>query len=101
MMPFHPFESPRMTSIDSKQLALQYPDFCKPLKMEKCSNGEEILLNRKCDSVVDCADGSDEQDCGDYDCPCVIKITSSKIIEMLGIYDKVSSHWLASSDWLI
>ena len=98
-MPFHPFESPRMTSIDSKQLALQYPDFCKPLKMEQCSNGEEILLNRKCDSVVDCADGSDEQDCGDYDCPRVIKITSSKKIDMLGIYDKVSFHWLANFEF--
>ena len=52
--PIFPF-APRMTSLDSKQLALQYPDYCKSLKMDTCENGEEILFNRKCDSVIDCS----------------------------------------------
>ena len=82
--------SPRMTSLDSKQLALQYPAQCKPLKMDTCANGEEILLNRKCDSVIDCSDGSDEANCGDYNCPRTILVDSSTIgaSAMMGVYDK-------------
>ena len=82
--------SPRMTSLDSKQLALQYPQQCSALKMDKCDNGEEILLNRKCDSVLDCSDGSDEADCGDYNCPRTIKLTSSSssASALMGVYDK-------------
>ena len=35
---------------------------CHPDKFT-CSSGSCIPLNAKCDSIVDCADGSDESDC--------------------------------------
>ena len=28
-----------------------------------CDNGDCVELSRKCDSLIDCADGSDEDDC--------------------------------------
>ena len=28
-----------------------------------CNNGDCIELSRKCDSLIDCSDGSDEDDC--------------------------------------
>ena len=28
-----------------------------------CTNGDCIELSRKCDSLIDCADASDEEDC--------------------------------------
>ena len=93
--------SPRMTSMDSQQLALQYPSQCSPLKMDTCANGEEILMNRKCDSVLDCADGSDEADCGDYNCPRTLKMDAygQTHLPHMGVYDRKRGLYNGRAYW--
>merc|ERR1711937_355376 len=76
MTPIFP-NSPRMTTLDMQQLAVMYKYWCPNLQMDQCENGENILKNRLCDGVYDCADGSDEKGCGNYDCPRVIEFSSS------------------------
>ena len=93
MIPIFP-KSPRMTTIDSKQLALMYSKFCALPEMDHCENDEEILKNRFCDGVTDCTDGSDEQNCGDYGCA---KVCSGEIhLHISSIWRSICGKFFAN-----
>ena len=44
------------------KLQIMYDNFCPALPSYPCSSGDQnFLANRACDGIVDCNDGSDEQ----------------------------------------
>ncbi|XP_014478060.1 PREDICTED: basement membrane-specific heparan sulfate proteoglycan core protein isoform X5 [Dinoponera quadriceps] len=53
---------------------------CDPRKEMRCDDGGCVLLRRRCDSVFDCLDGSDERGCGGICTPAEWKCTSGECL---------------------